>query len=110
MFKAHITQAKFMFFVTNESVPQVDQGLFANWTEQGFQESDIVQGIGHILVYTIRYFGAYFIDLFMIMMAGTMCLGVHRFVKETMINKVAIPVKINKGFCYFLNKLDPLLI
>lgn len=82
IFQAHVAHSKFMFFLSNTSFPI---GNFnANGTDQSLDDLEIISGIGHILVYTMRYLGAYFIDLFMIMSSVTLWLATRSFIQTAM--------------------------
>lgn len=73
-----------MFFSSNRGV---NESLFLGSNNtmrlEDFSRNEIMEGIGHVLVHTSRYLGAYFIDVFMILSSITLWLGVNQFVKET---------------------------
>jgi hypothetical protein len=72
-----------------------NQSLLSNCLNK-LDTFDIVQGIGHFLVYSARYLGAYFVDLFMIIAAMTLWLGTNQFVQEA----INVSIKERKSMKY----------
>jgi hypothetical protein len=68
VFKSHIIRGKFAFFLSNSSIVEPDD---LQGTE--LSNTNVLIGIGHILVFTYRYIGAYFIELGLFFSVIPMC-------------------------------------
>lgn len=77
-----------MFFLSNNSSLAQNSSYIIQQGESlgnlcDLDKLQVAQGIGHIVIYTARYMGAYFVDLFMIIMSVTIWIAVNKFVHES---------------------------